>query len=320
MEKQVKREEALGKHANNNEDYRNKILQKKKKINENLEENFKNFGDKLKKRLETLSQENQKRVVSLMKQQQEKIRKKVDDEYLKMTQNHSLYKAQAKEIENSVQEVEQKVQKRLLKYEENIQKKISNAKENNEKVDKIFCRSLEDTNRKNEENLFKMIEKSVELEQKRLKKQEKCQKCSTNMKNTVKTSFVRTSRGLEGLSQLEVQRIEKIESRVNEKTRMFNEIKNRFEEAMKAKKQKNFSRFEHHSANYSTALENKAKFRTKIIEEHLRIKQMAEDFKNKKNEISVMKKSDNFEIQKLRSAFTAANKKRYSLKKLDETF
>ena len=49
----------------------------------------------------------------------------------------------------------------------------------------------------------------------------------------------------------------------------------------------------------------------KIIDEHQRSNQVTEDFKTKKNEISNMKKSDNFEIQKLRSAFTASFRKRY---------
>ena len=321
MQNLNKRDEMMGKHNNSLEDYRNKILQKKKKINFDIEQKFQNFGNKLKNRLENLSQDHQRKLVQLMKQQQDKIKKKVDDEYLKMTQFHSVNKAQFIEVENSVQEVEDKIRKRLEKYEENIQRRIMNAKENNEKVDKIFSKSIEDSNRKNEEKLAKLVEKSFELEHKRMKKQEKFQKYSNTMKNTVMSSFFRTSKGIEGLNQNEVKRIEKIENRVNEKNKIFNEIKNRFEENMKVKKQKNSNRFVHHSLNYSNALENKAKFRTRIIEEHQRINQITEDFKNKKNEISKMKKSDNFEIQKLRSAFTASIHKRYLPGgKLDETF
>ena len=321
LENLSKRDKIIGKHNNSLEDYRNKILQRKKKINEEIEDKFEKFGNKLKNRLETLSLDNQKKLMQQMKQLQEKIRKKVDDEYLKMNQINSVGKAQFKEVENSVQEVEDKIRKRIEKYEENVQRKILNAKENNEKVEKVFSKSLEDSNRKNKETLIKAVEKSFELEHKRMKKLEKFQKYSNTMKNTVLSSFARTYKGIEGLNQSEIKRIEKIENRVNEKNKIFQEIKNNFDEAIKAKKQKNYNRFENHNIKYSTALENKEKFRNRIIEEHQRIHQITEDFKTKKNEISNMKKSDNFEIQKLRSAFTASFKKRYlPSNRFDEEF
>lgn len=315
-----KRGKTHGKNTQQSEQNRAKILQNKKKINDNLDLHFSEFGNRLQKRLETLSLEHQNKLRSLMKKHEEKIRKKVEDDYLKTAQDGAVFKNQAKEIENSVNSFEEKIEKRLMKYEENIQKKVSNAKENNEKVEKIYCRSQADETKRGEEKLLRAIEKSSDLEYRRNKKQEKFENYANTMKSSVKNSFVRTNRGIEGLNQREAHRIQQIESRVNEKTRLFNELRTRFEEEMKEKKMKNFSRFENHSVNYSTALENKAKFRVKIIEEHQRIKQVAEDFNNKKVEISKKKKLDNFEIQKLRSAFTASVRRRYSFKNLlDET-
>lgn len=315
-----KRGEAHGKNALQIEENRTKILQRKKKINENLDLHFSDFGSRLQQRLEKLSLENQRKMMDLVKKQQEKIRKKVEDEYFKAAQTEVFFKEQGKEIENSVKVFEDKIENRLLRYEENLQKKVSNAKENNEKVEKVFCRALADGSKRNEEKLMKAIEKSCELEQRRTKKQEKCQNLASTMKNSVMKSFVRTNKGIEGLNQKEVHRIQQIENRVSEKTRLFNELKSRFEEEMKEKKLKNYSRFENQNLNYSAEIQNKAKFRVKIIEEHERIKRLAEDFKNKKVEISKKKKSDNFEIQKMRSAFTASVRRRYSFKNiLDES-
>ena len=315
-----KRGEAHGKNTLHIEENRAKILQRKKKLNESLDLHFSEFGIRLQQRLEKLSLENQRKMMNLMKKQQDKIRKKVEDDILKAAQKEVFFKVQGKEIEKSVKVFEDKIENRLFKYEENLQKKVSNVKENNEKVEKVVCRVLADGSKRDEEKLMKAIEKSCELEQRRSKKQEKCLDLSATMKNSVMKSFVRTNKGIEGLNQREVHRIEQIEKRVDEKTRLFNELKSRFEEEMKEKKHKNFSRFENHNLNYSTEMQNKAKFRVKIIEEHERIKRLAEDFKNKKVEISKKKKSDNFEIQKMRSAFTASLRRRYSFKNiLDET-
>jgi hypothetical protein len=300
-------------------EYRQKILQKKKEIVSQLDRDFQAYGNNLNKRMQKLSIAHQKKLKELVEKQFQKMKSRIHSDYSKVIQDEVQLKLQAKEIEKSMEELDQRINSRLRSYESNVKQRISNAREKNHHVERIFSKSLSDYHKKSEEKLVKAIRKSLVGEEKRCKKQEQYSKYANDMKASVQKSFMRNSRGLEGLSEVEIQRIKNIENRVSNKAKIFNELKNKFEVAIREKKQKNSSRYENHGIQYSRALESQAQFRLKVIDRHQKISNLAEEIKTQKFELARKKRIDNFEIQRMRSSFSSTTKSRYDSRLRVET-
>lgn len=304
-----KRSVEHSKHTLSTVEYRQKILEKKKQMTQKLDQEFHNYGTQLNKRMHKLSKANQSKLKEIVQKQYEKMKSRIHSDYSKVIQDEVQLKLQAKEIESSMQELENRISSRLRSYESNIKQRVSNAREKNERVTRIFSKSLSDYHKKSEERLVKVIRKSLIGDEKKSKKQENYSKYSNDLKTSAQKSFMRNSKGLEGLSDLEIQRIRNIENRVSNKTKIFNELKNKFEVAIREKKQKNSNRFESHGVQYSKALESQAQFRMKVIDRHQKIFNLAEEIKTQKFELANRKRIDNFEIQKMRSSFSTDRKR-----------
>jgi hypothetical protein len=250
-----KKEEDYEKITNGWNDQRTKILMKKKEIQKDLNKQFHEYGIRLEKRMDKLSLSNQNKVKEMCAKQHEKMKKRINDDYSKIANDEQKIKAQALEINEMMQEFQIKIEKSILSYEDTVKKRIENARENNIKVEQRFSQSLTDYNKRVEENLKKVISKSLISEEKRAKKRENFKKYSDGIRNSVKTSFLRNSQGIDSLNQKETLRIKQIENRVSKKTKIFDGIKSKFEEAIREKRQKNLNRFEDHTIKYSKALE-----------------------------------------------------------------
>ena len=318
IEELSKREEEHEKLSSTLNEQRHKILQKKKEIEYNLDKQFYHYGLKLDKRMEKLSEINQKKVKDMMNKQHEKMKKKIQD-CSKNSDNESQIKAQENEISKLMQELQEKIEKRILSYEDIVKQKIFNARANNIKVERIFSQSLTDYNKRTEESLKKVIHKSIVSEEKRVKKQERFKKNANELRNSARLSFMRNSKGIESLNEQEMKRVQQIEKRVYEKSKIFNTIKSKFEDAIKQKKQKNTDRFEGHNIKYSKALESQARLRSKVLDKHMRINFLAEDLKNQKFRIANSKRYDNFQISKIRTSATSQLNKRYASRSKFET-
>lgn len=310
LEEFNRREVEHGKQTMNVIEYRQKILQKKKENMQRLDKQFLEYGKQLNSRMGKLSEVNKKKLQDLVKKQHEKMRQRIQKDVMKNVQSELETKTRDKEVKESMEELEERISKRLESYENNVNRRVSNARENNYKVEKVFSKSLIDYNKQSDDKLKKVIRKSLVSQQKRSKKLEHYKKYSSTLKESVEKSFMRNSKGLSHTDEKQRQRLKDIESRVNSKTKTFDELKNKFEVAIHEKKQKNSSRFINHSTLYSRALEGQLEFRNKVIDKHIKISNLAEELKTQKFEISQKKRVDNFEIQKIRSSFSSTIRSR----------
>lgn len=314
-------EEEHGKQTLSVQEQRKKILQKKRDIESNLDSQFIDYGMRLERRMNKLSVINQRRLREMVAKQRENIKKRVNDDYSKITNDEHRLQIQENEIKEMIGNLHQRIEQRIASYEDNVRTKVISARENNSRVDKIFSQSLTDYNKKTEERLQKVIAKSLASEQKRNKKQEKFNKYSSEVRNSVRSSFMRTNKGIEEVNQLENKRIQQIEQRVSSKTKIYNDIKSKFQREFKEKRQKNYNKYEDHTAKYSKALESQARLRSKVLDKHMRINILTEDLKHQKFLISNSKRKDNFEIQKIRNTFSSPLGQRYRSKsKFEGTF
>ena len=260
LEKITKREEEHEKFTMNTNEQRYKILQKKKEIVHDLDNQLFDYGIKLSKRMEKLSIANQEKLREMVSMQHEKIKKRINDDYSKITNDVNKSRIEEGEIRKMIDDLHLRIEKRIFSYEDNVKKRISNARENNIKVDIIFSKSLIEHHKKTEEKIKKIVAKSIASDEKRKKKEENFKKYSVDVRNSVISSFVRNNKGIDNLNERELKRIEQIEQRVTQKSKIFNNIKSKFEEAFREKKQRNSNRFEGHNIKYAKALENQVKF------------------------------------------------------------
>lgn len=310
LEEFNKREIEHDKQTLNTIEYRQKILQKKKENMEQLDKQFLEYGKQLEQRMMLLSEANKKKLKELVQKQHRDMKLRIQKDYSRGVQNSLNVKMQDREVEKSMEELENRISKRLRSYENNVRQRVSNARDNNHKVEKVFSKSLIDYNKKSDDSLIKVIRKSLISQDKRSRKQENFNKYSSNLRTSAEKSFMRNSRGLSGNTDMENERLRNIERRATYKTKIFDDLKSKFEVAIREKKQKNSSRFLNHSTQYSRALESQLQFRNKVLDKHLRISTLADELKSQKNEISQKKRVDNFEIQKIRSSFSSTTRAR----------
>ena len=312
LEEFSRREEEHGKQTLNVIEYRQRILQKKKENMQKLDKEFLEYGKQLSSRMGKLSEVNKRKLQELVKRQHEKMRQRIQSDVMKGVQSELETKTRDKEVQMSMNELEERISSRLRSFENNVNQRVSNARENNYKVEKVFSKSLIDYNNRSDDKLVKVIRKSLISQQKRSKKVEHYNKYARTLKDSSEKSFMRNSRGLSHTDEKVRQRLNDIESRVSNKTRIFDELKSKFEVAIHEKKQKNSSRFVNHSALYSKAIESQLEFRNRVIDKHLKISNVAEELKTQKFEISQKKRVDNFEIQKIRNSFSSTKRSRSS--------
>lgn len=251
-----KRDEKMGKAKNNVYEQRNRILKKRKDIENEIDKQAFAFASKLEERMGKLGEINKKRLKDMVGKQQQKIKKRVSEDCSKSFVDEMQYRQQDSEIKGHIQDLQEKTEKKITNYEDSVQKKINSARENNIKVEKVFTQSIIDSNKREEEKLKKIIEKSILTEEKRSKREEKYRKVSDVVRKSMNSSFARNNKFVENLNNLESKRIQQIENRECLKTQTFYELKDKFEKNNQLKREKNISRFEVHGIKYSEALEH----------------------------------------------------------------
>ena len=260
MEDMNKKEEEHGKAALGLQEQRRKILLKKREIENNLDRQFFEYGAKLEKRMHKLSLMNQRKLREEVEKQRETVKKRVMDDYGKITNAENQLRIQESEIREIISNLNSRIEKRIITYEDNVKNRVSNVRENNIRVDRVFSKSMTDYNKKTEERLKQAIEKSIVSEEKKVKKQEKFRKYSDDVRNSVRSSFMRTNKMIDNIHDIENKRIQKIEQRCNSKSKIYNNIKSQFAKEFQEKIQKNTNRFEDHNVKYSKALESQVSF------------------------------------------------------------
>ena len=256
MEEMNKRQEEHEKATLSLQEQRRKILLKKREIEHDLDKQFFEYGVKLEGRMHKLSLMNQRKLREMVEKQRETVKKRIQDDYGKITNAEYQLRIQEGEIREIISSLHSRIEKRIITYEDNVKNRVSNARENNIRVDRIFSKSLTDYNKKTEERLKRAIEKSIVSEEKKGKKQEKFRKYSDDMRNSVRSSSMRTNKLIDNIHEIENRRIQKIEQRSSSKTKIYNDIKSQLAKESREKIQKSINRFEDHSVKYSKALES----------------------------------------------------------------
>ena len=233
-----------------NNEKRQKILQKKYKIRENIDKLMAEYGVNLEKRMAKLSELQKIEIREKLKKKHLKLREKLENERKRLESHQKQIQDDNFVAEELINQIQNKINKKVADFMSSVQTRVQSAKSHSLKVDSILRTSIQIDSVNYFNNLRKSVDKSLLSSKKLDKKLSLTSDSSQKLKNMMNESFKKHRRGLSEKNEEELRRLEQIKTRIDSKQRVFRNIQKNITKKYEEKRQKNFLRMENHFRSY----------------------------------------------------------------------
>eukprot|EP00359_Climacostomum_virens_P008032 CAMPEP_0204915272 /NCGR_PEP_ID=MMETSP1397-20131031/13298_1 /ASSEMBLY_ACC=CAM_ASM_000891 /TAXON_ID=49980 /ORGANISM="Climacostomum Climacostomum virens, Strain Stock W-24" /LENGTH=501 /DNA_ID=CAMNT_0052087235 /DNA_START=68 /DNA_END=1573 /DNA_ORIENTATION=- len=282
------------------EELERKQLEEQMMIEKALIQRMQRFEREQQKREKTLSEVNQN---GFRMRDQERRRHSV--ERLIKESNDAQYCAK------TLTSLKDKLDHGFTKSNEFAQRRIELNKQHAEKVDMTLYQSLMNEQKRTEEQLQKMVEKSKITEYKKSTKESKFKEKVTEVTHELQDKFSKHNQTFTTCKSEMKRREEEIIKRRQKKEKLKEKLFDDQGKLLERRAEKNQLRLQDRAENYGRALMAHQKSKQKVLEKHKRVKMVAEQLEYEKSNLANKSVKNSLHLQRLRTAGTPINDKRY---------